>query len=201
MAGNSKAFYQLDIAQEVGRTAAAVYERICYWEERSRFEHEDGVWMWRTLQQFAEECGVSVSTIRRAIRRLMAKGLILKERLLKKRWNQTCYYRTTRERQNEQPESSTLNTSKDRKIKKDLKITLERTRKKAIAVSKAILKGASGKGTLSHRHCNACEDTGILTDQATNTSYACLCSTGRSRPKWAVPAPETLFLTLRSQIG
>lgn len=195
MAANTKAFYQLDIAETYGRTAAAVYERICYWEERSEHEHDGAMWMWRTLEQLAVEVAVSVSTIRRAIARLVGAGLILKQRLLKKRWRQVCFYRTTRERQPDRPEPVKTNES-SRKGFKDLEITLNRARTRVSEAVKRIVN--SVKEPTPAIACHACEDSGWVHDEASSVTYACLCSAGRSKAKHARPAPQDLFVRLRN---
>ena len=89
---NKKAYYELEIASSLGRTVATLLERIKWWISYSKLEHDGKIFCFRTHEQLAEEVAVSISTVKRAIAKLVELGYLVKEQLKASNWNQTnCY--------------------------------------------------------------------------------------------------------------
>ena len=203
---NNKAYYELELASSIGRAAATVLERIKFWISYSKLEHEGKVFCFRTLEQLAEEVGVSVSTVKRQIGRLVSLGYLVKKKLKAQKWNQVnCYALgdrfdtsewTDREEQDEPVEQTTLNPSLDKKssIQRKIKKAQHKVQKLAKRAGRAF-RGDKPKGL-----CKVCEGSGFVNDEH-NNGYRCLCADGRSKSTQIPPVPQDLFISLRAQIG
>ena len=206
---NTKTYYELANVNVIGRSAAAAFERVRWWISCSKLIHEGKTFCFRTYEQLAEEIGVSVSTARRAIARLVNEGWLLKVRLKASKWNQTnCYAfgenapesvsepQTTRSVHPERNEDINPDGSLDKKssIKRKIKNAQEKARKFAKGFGKKTFRESKPKGL-----CKACEGTGFVSDDK-NNGYRCICADGRSKSRQIPPVPEALYLSLRTQL-
>ena len=206
---NTKAYYELALANSLGRTEAALLERIKWWISYSKLEHEGKIFCFRTLEQLAEEVGVSVSSVKRAIARLVELGYLIKEKLKASQWNQVnCYALgerfqesndtegwTDRQDNTEPVQQTEMNSSSNKKssIKRKIKEAQATARKIARGFGKAF------KGDTPVGGCKACKGSGTVNDE--HYGYRCLCADGRSKSAQIPAVPEQLFLSLRNQIA
>lgn len=85
--------YDTEIAAKVGDTAAAVYEYIAFWCAKSDEVHDGRRWIFHTTKQFCEHFPhLSERTIRRALKRLEASGLIVTSCYNKLPFDHTKWY-------------------------------------------------------------------------------------------------------------
>jgi DNA-binding transcriptional ArsR family regulator len=84
--------YDLDQASTLGRSAASLYGYLSRWMPYAKYVHDGKYWVFRTLEQMADDLGLSIATIRRAIEKLVDAGLIIKEQLLKHKYQRVMYY-------------------------------------------------------------------------------------------------------------
>lgn len=207
---NTKAYFELAAADSVGRSPATIFERIKWWISISKLTHDGKTFCFRTYEQLAEEVGVSISTARRAIARLIDMGWLEKVKLKAKQWNQTnCYTfgpnapesastsRTTRSVHSESLDNSKTDSSIHKKS------FIQRKIKEAQAKARSITKGFkkdTSKGSHCSTLCKACQGSGIVADE-NNQGYRCLCADGRSKSTQIPQVPEALFLSLRNQMA
>jgi len=85
-----------DLARVVGRTEAIFLQQLHYWmtsDKSQGFSYENKRWIYNTYQDWQGQIKiVSLSTIRRVIKKLEKKGLILCCKLAKKKSDQTKSY-------------------------------------------------------------------------------------------------------------
>lgn len=86
------ASYEVTEANSLGRSAATVLAYLRRWLKYAKIEHEGKRWIYRSLTQIAADCGLSKSTVQRAIALLIKRGLLLKARLRQRCWQSICHY-------------------------------------------------------------------------------------------------------------
>lgn len=144
---NQFAIYYLEDLAKLGRTFAAIWAYFKRWWKHAKIEHDGKYWFYQTYKQIAEACGCSVSTVRRAVARLLQLGMIERKQIKKHLYLRTYHYRITckvdlRCDRNENTEVSKVSTSNKYKKKS------EKETRKAIAevVRKCQQKSGSGVG-------------------------------------------------------
>lgn len=110
------ASYLTEEAKVIGRIPALVVHHIRGWMRYAKHLEEGRMWIFRTLEQIAEAISCSVSSVRRAIKKLVDEGYIVKKQLLKHKYCRTMYYsvcsdKALRSRQSEPAEPAKMNTS------------------------------------------------------------------------------------------
>ena len=208
---NTKAYFNLANAKSLGRTTATVLERILFWIGYSTLEHEGKIFCFRTLEQLAEECSMSVSTVQRAIAQLIALGYIVKEKLKASQWNQVnCYAKGERldvpdDTETWPDRAEQTESMDDRKMKSssmsNKKSSIKRKIKEVQATARKMARGfgRAFKGDTPVGACKACKGSGTVNDE--HYGYRCLCADGRSKSAQIPAVPEQLFLSLRNQIA
>lgn len=210
---NKKAFFELELAKSVGRTPATLIERLKYWLSFSELTYEGKTYCFRTLEQLAEEVGVSVSTVKRAVKKLVSLGYIVKQKLKSKRWNQVnCYTLGERfERKNEafdradqtDPSEPTKEADSAQSSKKNFILGKIKEVRRVVQNSRGSAKGFGSRafnGSQPVSSCLACHGSGILSD-SDNVGYRCHCSAGKSLSQGIPQASEALYLLLKTQLG
>ena len=61
------------------RTASLVYQQLKFWSKHSQHQFEDKLWFYKKGEELAEELSLSVSTVRRALKRLLSLGLLVRQ--------------------------------------------------------------------------------------------------------------------------
>jgi putative N-acetylmannosamine-6-phosphate epimerase len=119
--------YSTEVAAKIGRNEAICLQQINYWMNINGGKIVDGVkWFWKTYQQWSEELQLSVSTVRRVIKKLKQLGLIAVDRLSAKTYYQANWYTLKIEAvqdliQNEQIDAIALDSSMCSKSTDDIK--------------------------------------------------------------------------------
>lgn len=85
--------YDAALAREIGLEQAIIMDRLSFLEPRARTVIDGAHWVYKSLHDWADETGLSVSAVRRALTDLLDKGWILKGKFRAKEWKQVCYYR------------------------------------------------------------------------------------------------------------
>jgi hypothetical protein len=75
-----------------GRSAAALLSQIHHWLQGSKKAHGGHVWIYNTAEQWAKQLGLSISTIKRAVKALRQLGAIKVERYEAHDWQQRNWY-------------------------------------------------------------------------------------------------------------
>ena len=63
------------------RTASLVYQQLKYWSRHSQHHYDNKLWFYKSGEELAEELSLSVSTVRRALKRLLSLGLLVRQQL------------------------------------------------------------------------------------------------------------------------
>ncbi|BAZ37568.1 hypothetical protein NIES4101_34910 [Calothrix sp. NIES-4101] len=119
--------YSTEVAAKIGRNEAICLQQIYYWMNVNGGKIVDGIkWFWKTYQQWSEELQLSISTVRRVIKKLKQLGLIAVDRLSAKTYYQANWYTLQIETvqalfQNEQIDAIALNNSTCSKLTDDIK--------------------------------------------------------------------------------
>lgn len=74
------------------RTASLVYQQLKFWSKHSQHQFEDKLWFYKTGEELAEELSLSVSTVRRALKRLLSLGLLVRQQWWKHRYNRVYFW-------------------------------------------------------------------------------------------------------------
>jgi hypothetical protein len=74
------------------RTASLVYQQLKFWSKHSQHQFEGKFWFYKSGEQLAEELSLSVSTVRRALKRLLSLGLLVRQQWWKHRYNRVYFW-------------------------------------------------------------------------------------------------------------
>jgi hypothetical protein len=74
------------------RTASLVYQQLKFWSKHSQHQFEEKLWFYKTGEELAEELSLSVSTVRRALKRLLSLGLLVRKQWWKHRYNRVYFW-------------------------------------------------------------------------------------------------------------
>ena len=74
------------------RTASLVYQQLKFWSRHSQHQFEEKLWFYKTGEELAEELSLSVSTVRRALKRLLSLGLLVRKQWWKHRYNRVYFW-------------------------------------------------------------------------------------------------------------
>ena len=81
-------YYDTEIRQQVGLSAAVVYNRIKYWCNRNAMNrkniHKGIPYCYQSYSKLAQATGYSIATIKRCLRKLLLLGLIFKREKYKR---------------------------------------------------------------------------------------------------------------------
>ncbi len=80
------------LSRHLGRTAASFLQQLHYWLLKSKHVIEGARWVFNTLEDWAEQLGLSTASIVRAIALLREHALIRVERWNKHHWHQVNWY-------------------------------------------------------------------------------------------------------------
>jgi biotin operon repressor len=79
------------------RTASLVYQQLKFWSRHSQHQFEDKLWFYKSGEELAEELSLSVSTVRRALKRLLSLGLLVRQQWWKHRYNRVYFWHLPQE--------------------------------------------------------------------------------------------------------
>ena len=100
--------YDTDIFDRVGANAATLYEYLCFWCGKSKNVIDGRKWIYQRLKDFEEAFPtMSLSSIRRGLKKLEDEGLILTGNFNKVPYDRTKWYSAV-----EQKSSENVNKSK-----------------------------------------------------------------------------------------
>ena len=74
-----------------GRCLSIVLSRMIFWSRYSKYKHNGKSFYYKNQTELSAETGFSIKTINRALKVLVELGLIVREKLMKKRYYQ-CYF-------------------------------------------------------------------------------------------------------------
>ena len=85
---------------------AIFLKKLHYWISRGKYgiEYDDKVWIYNTLEQWAEQLGVSKSTFQRHIKKLREEGIVETAYLARNRRDRTLHYTINYEKYNQKIE-------------------------------------------------------------------------------------------------
>ncbi|MBW4597907.1 MAG: helix-turn-helix domain-containing protein [Brasilonema angustatum HA4187-MV1] len=85
--------YSSSLARRIGRSEATFLQQSYYWMTVRGGQTINGVkWFWKTYEAWSEELGLSISTVRRAVRKLKKLGLISVKKMCASIWWQVSWY-------------------------------------------------------------------------------------------------------------
>jgi len=97
--------YNLDLAAAIGRDESIILLRILWWQKRNEkngINFKNGrFWAFNPYRKWAEELGMSTSTVKRKIAKLRNEGLLFVGNFNKMRGDKTNWYSVNEERLNE----------------------------------------------------------------------------------------------------
>ena len=95
--------------KEINITSVNCLKQLHYWISRGKYGvvFDDRIWIYNTLEQWAEQLGVSKSTFQRHIKKFLEEGIVETAYLARNRRDKILHYTINYEKYNQKIEEQT----------------------------------------------------------------------------------------------